>query len=141
MIHRVLFVIVMAACAIVAQRPNPGKGISEEHFNVSTAREEQVWRDPPRYGNDRLRQSQREVRLASVPAEGFVNTYLQQGSSDPKKLVFVSEAIENISPGWRARETYSILNENEFIERFELAEPGKEFTLYSEAHLKRNLQP
>jgi hypothetical protein len=29
------------------------------------------------------------------------------------------------------------LNENEFIERFELAEPGKDFALYAEAHLKR----
>jgi len=53
------------------------------------------------------------------------------------KMVFVSESIENIAPGWRARETYLILNENEFIERFELAEPGKDFVLYSEAHLKR----
>jgi hypothetical protein len=69
--------------------------------------------------------------------EGFVNTYVQEESSDPKKMVFVSEAIENISPGWRARETYFFLNENEFIERFELAEPGKDFALYAEAHLKR----
>ena len=69
--------------------------------------------------------------------EGFVNTYVQQKSNDPKKIIFVSEAIENIPPGWRARETYSILNENEFIERFELAEPGKDFALYSDAHLKR----
>jgi hypothetical protein len=56
---------------------------------------------------------------------------------DAKKIVFVSESIENIAPGWRARETYLILNENEFIERFELAEPGKDFALYSEAHLSR----
>jgi hypothetical protein len=69
--------------------------------------------------------------------EGFVNTYVQEESSDPKKMVFVSEAIENISPGWRARETYLLLNENEFIERFELAEPGKDFALYAEARLKR----
>ena len=49
----------------------------------------------------------------------------------------MSKNIENIASGWRARETYLILNENEFIERFELAEPGKDFGLYSEAHLKR----
>jgi hypothetical protein len=30
-----------------------------------------------------------------------------------------------------------ILNDNEFRERFELAEPGRAFELYSEAHLKR----
>lgn len=60
--------------------------------------------------------------------EGFVNTYVEEESGDPQKLVFASEAIENIAPGWRARENYTIVNENEFIERFELAEPGKEFS-------------
>ena len=71
--------------------------------------------------------------------EGFVNTYVQEQSGDanPKEIVFVSESIENIAPGWRARESYLILNENEFIERFELAKPGKDFAMYSEAHLKR----
>jgi hypothetical protein len=69
--------------------------------------------------------------------EGFVNTYAQEDGSDLKKMVFVSEAIENIAPGWRARETYFFLNENEFIERFELAEPGKDFAIYAEARLKR----
>ena len=72
--------------------------------------------------------------------EGFVNTYVQEDSGDAKKIVFVSESIENIAPGWRARETYLILNQDEFIERFELAEPGKDFALYSEAHLKRTRQ-
>ena len=69
--------------------------------------------------------------------EGFVNTYVQQPTSDDKKIVFVTEAIENIPAGYRARETYTILNHDEFIERFEIAEPGKDFALYSEAHLKR----
>jgi hypothetical protein len=69
--------------------------------------------------------------------EGFVNTYVQQPGGDTKVIVFVSEAFENIPPGFRARETYTILNENEFNERFEIAEPGKQFELYSEAHLKR----
>jgi len=69
--------------------------------------------------------------------EGFVNTYVEEEGSDTKKMVFTTENIENVAPGRRARETYLILNENEFIERFELAEPGKDFALYSEAHLKR----
>lgn len=69
--------------------------------------------------------------------EGFVNTYVQQPSSNDKTMVFVSEAIENIPAGYRARETYTILNGDEFTERFEIAEPGKEFQVYSEAHLKR----
>jgi hypothetical protein len=69
--------------------------------------------------------------------EGFVNTYVQQPTADEKTIVFVSEAIENIPPGYRARETYTILSDDEFTERFEIAEPGKEFELYSEARLKR----
>jgi hypothetical protein len=69
--------------------------------------------------------------------EGFVNTYVQEPGTNARTIVFVSEAIENIPAGWRARETYTMLNENEFTERFDLAEPGREFELYSEAHLKR----
>jgi hypothetical protein len=69
--------------------------------------------------------------------EGFVNTYVQQPTADDKAIVFVSEAIENIPAGYRARETYTILSRDEFTERFEIAEPGKDFELYSEARLKR----
>jgi hypothetical protein len=75
--------------------------------------------------------------LRQFHTEGFVNTYVQEPGTDPKTIVFVSEAIENIPAGWRARETYTILTENEFTERFDLAEPGRDFALYSEAHLKR----
>jgi hypothetical protein len=69
--------------------------------------------------------------------EGFVNTYVQRASADDKTIVFVSEAIENIPAGYRARETYTILSRDEFTERFEIAEPGKDFELYSEARLQR----
>jgi hypothetical protein len=69
--------------------------------------------------------------------EGFVNTYVQEPGHDEKTIVFVSESIENIPAGWRARETYTVLNRDEFSERFDLAEPGRDFELYSEAHLKR----
>ena len=69
--------------------------------------------------------------------EGFVNTYVQQPTGDDKTFMFVSEAIENIPAGYRARETYTILSRDEFTERFEVAEPGKDFELYSEAHLRR----
>ena len=69
--------------------------------------------------------------------EGFVNTYVQQPSADDKTIVFVSEATENIPAGYRARETYRIVSRDEFTERFDIAEPGKDFELYSEARLKR----
>lgn len=70
--------------------------------------------------------------------EGFVNQYrIESLSEDGKTLVFVSEAIENIPPGWRARETYRFANPGEFTETFELAQPGGEFQVYSVSRLKR----
>jgi len=70
--------------------------------------------------------------------EGFVNQYiLERFSPDNKEFSFISESIENIPSGWRARESYRILSPDEFIETFELAEPGKEFELYTQCHLKK----
>jgi hypothetical protein len=70
--------------------------------------------------------------------EGFVTqNVLDNLSSNEKTFVFLSENIENIAPGWRVRATYKILNENEFLQIFELAEPGKDFEVYSENRLKR----
>lgn len=70
--------------------------------------------------------------------EGFVNQYvLDEIAPDGKKLVWVTEAIENISPGWRARETYLIKNQNEFTEIFELAAPGKDFEVYTRNEFRR----
>jgi hypothetical protein len=37
----------------------------------------------------------------------------------------------------RNKSTYRILGPDEFVERFELAEPGGDFAVYSEARLKR----
>lgn len=76
--------------------------------------------------------------LRQFHVEGFVNQYtLDSISTDSKTLVFVSESIENIPAGWRAKETYRIVSDNEFTETFELAPPGKEFSVYSTAVLKR----
>jgi hypothetical protein len=44
--------------------------------------------------------------LRQFHVEGFVNQYVADLDSQLDKLVFTSEAIENIPPGWRARETY-----------------------------------
>lgn len=69
--------------------------------------------------------------------EGFVNQYLIESiSPDGKTIVFVTEAIENIPKGWRGRETYTI-SENQLTEVFDLAEPGKEFELYTSATFKK----
>ena len=76
--------------------------------------------------------------LRQFHVEGFVNQYVHESTSDDgKTLTFVTEAIENIPPGWRARETYVFTGPDELVERFELAEPGKDFELYSETRLRR----
>jgi hypothetical protein len=76
--------------------------------------------------------------LRQFHVEGFVNEYkLENISADRKTFVFLSFEIENIPAGWRARETYQIVNEDEYIETFELAAPGKDFTTYSRATMKR----
>ena len=76
--------------------------------------------------------------LRQFHVEGFVNHYVAEtDAAVDGKIVFTSEAIENIPAGWRARETYTVLGPDEFEEIFELAEPGKPFALYSRARLKR----
>ena len=76
--------------------------------------------------------------LRQFHVEGFVTQYYAQTlTADGKSIVFLSENLENLPAGFRARETYRILNENEFVEIFELAPPGKEFSVYSENHFKR----
>jgi len=134
------------------QSGQPGNGTSERTYefvlddrflqvkNTSTYppqaknKKGEVHHDFGMIGYDRARN---KFVFRQFHQEGFVNTYVEEESGDGKKLVFTSEGIENIAAGWRARETYLILSNDEFIERFELAEPGKDFALYSEAHLKR----
>jgi hypothetical protein len=74
--------------------------------------------------------------LRQFHGEGFVNQYHSEAVG-PDRIVFVTEAIENIPDGWRARETYVIEGPESFVERFELAAPGKDFDLYSENRLTR----
>lgn len=70
--------------------------------------------------------------------EGFVNHYvLGSVSEDGNTVVFISASLENILAGFRARETYTKVNDDEFTELFEIAEPGKEFEKYSAAHFFR----
>ena len=64
-------------------------------------------------------------------------TYVQDLEAKPGTLAFTSEAIENIPPGYRARETYLLHSPDEFEEVFEMAEPGKEFAVYSRTKLTR----
>ncbi len=76
--------------------------------------------------------------LRQFHVESFVIQYRSETiPGDGKTLVFTSEGLENVPSGYKARETYKILNDDEFIEMFELAAPGKEFAVYSENHFKR----
>lgn len=76
--------------------------------------------------------------LRQFHIEGFVNQYrLESISPDGKIIVFISESMENIPNGFRAKETFQLISEDEFTETFELAEPGKDFAVYSMATLKR----
>jgi hypothetical protein len=74
----------------------------------------------------------KKLRLRQFHGEGFMNSYLE---GEP--LVFTTTEIENIPSGWRARETYERVNEDEWRERFELAQPGKDFATYTSSTLKR----
>jgi hypothetical protein len=70
--------------------------------------------------------------------EGFVVQYsLESISEDGRSFVFKSTAIENISAGWVARERYRFISDDEFIETFALAGPGKDFETYSETRFRR----
>jgi hypothetical protein len=48
--------------------------------------------------------------LRQFHAEGFVNQHtLESMSADKKTLVFITESIENIPAGFKAKETYRTL--------------------------------
>jgi hypothetical protein len=103
-----------------AQPANP-KGEVHEHWSF--------------LGYDKVRKA---VVFRQFHVEGFVVTYrLLPGGGADKRLVFESDEIENLAAGWKARETYERLSEDEFTETFELGAPGKPFEVFGKAHLKR----
>jgi hypothetical protein len=78
------------------------------------------------------------LMLRQFHEESFVNLYaLNPMASGPDLLVFESENFENFDNSWKAKETYEIISNEEFIETFELAPPGKAFEVYSHNHFKR----
>lgn len=68
--------------------------------------------------------------LRQFHSEGFVIQFrIESISPDGNAIVFISESLENIPAGFRAKESYQIINDDEFTATFELAEPGKDFEL------------
>jgi len=81
--------------------------------------------------------TRKRVVFRQFHVEGFVNQYVLDPSSTADRVVFVSESIENIPQGFRARETYVFTGADQVEEIFEMAEPGKEFEVYSRSRLTR----
>jgi hypothetical protein len=81
--------------------------------------------------------ARKRVVFRQFHVEGFVNQYALDPSSTVDRLVFTSESIENIPAGFRARETYVFSGSDHLEEIFEIAEPGKDFEVYSRSLLTR----
>jgi hypothetical protein len=87
------------------------------------------------FGYDR---ASKKLTYRQFHVEGFVIHYsLESISEDGRSFMFTSTSIENISPGWVARENYRFISNDEFIEPFALAGPGKGFETYSETRFHR----
>lgn len=68
---------------------------------------------------------------------GFVSTYVQdRAASANGRPVFVSEHLENVPAGWKARYTYTYRAPNEYNELFEL-DAGKGLELYASGRFLR----
>jgi hypothetical protein len=80
--------------------------------------------------------SAKQMMLRQFHSEGFVNEY-KLTSQGEGKLEFTTFRIDGLPEGWRARESYRIVSNDEVVETFSVAEPGKEFQVYSETRLKR----
>lgn len=76
--------------------------------------------------------------LRQFHEESFVNQFV---ATTPDfvdgRLLVESEAIENIPPGFRARETYIFSSPDAFEEVFEIAEPNADFQRYSHNRFTR----
>ena len=98
----------------------PGKGEVERHYErILGAKFIQVRnrsRYPPQEKNPKgethedigflsFDSGRKRLVLRQFHVEGFVNQYLLEPNSTPDRLVWISEAIENIPAGFRARET------------------------------------
>jgi hypothetical protein len=76
--------------------------------------------------------------LRQFHQESFVNQFIATTPDFVEgRLVVDSEAIENIPPGFRARETYLFASPDAFEEIFEIAEPNADYQVYSHNRFTR----
>jgi len=133
---------------VINGQPGTGKSLREYRFALNNkyleVRNKSIYLAQPKnpkgevhedWGMISYDRSRKKLVLRQFHVEGFVNQYAE--ASREGLLSFLSESIENIPPGFRARETYTITGPNSFVERFEIAEPGKEFELYCETRFTR----
>ncbi len=75
--------------------------------------------------------------LRQFHQEGFVNQYTLAASGPSKTLAFEQEALENVPVGWKAREKYEIVSNDEFVETFEIAARDTAWQVYSRTRFRR----
>jgi len=130
----------------------PGKGTVERTYELvlggqfveerSTSRYEAAPGKKPEIHHHRgfisYDKARKTFMLRHFHEEGFVNLFaLNSDKSMAAYLIFDSVSFENFNNDWKAREAYEVISQDEFIETFELAEPGKDFVVYSTNHFKR----
>jgi hypothetical protein len=82
--------------------------------------------------------ARKTLMLRQFHEESFVILYaMNLELSTATRVVFDSVNFENFSNEWKARETYDVKSDEEFVETFALAAPGKEFEVYSHNHFRR----
>jgi hypothetical protein len=101
-------------------QPKNEKGEVHEHWSL--------------FSHDKARHT---LVLRQFHQEGFVNQYAMLAGSPQGTVVFESEALENVGPRWKARETYQVVSPDEFVETFELASGGGAYEVYSKARFRR----
>ena len=82
--------------------------------------------------------NRRKFILRQFDSEGIVNQYVADSMAVGNSVLeFVTGFVENFQSGWRAKESYTFPNTDEFVETFSLAAPGKDFKVFVENRFKR----
>lgn len=75
--------------------------------------------------------ARKRIVLRQFDSLGFVSTYVEDpAAGGDRKLVLVSESLENVPAGWRARYAYEFVGPDEYREHFELDPDGKGLHTY-----------